>query len=198
MSLRSSGLLVKQRHVGFSPWSDTDVTSFRARPISSRSRSRTGARKLSWTISARYVVRSAWLDRNGPFAIDAIVVLPDHLHAIFTLPSNDADFPGRWRRIKGHFSTAWIDAGIALYRRPNGELALCKGDFGSTPFATNWISSGTSTTSISIRSSMALYRGLAIGHTHRFIATCGKATCRATGLVMSVKAEVTLESDLVP
>ena len=39
-----------------------------------------------------------------PFTIDAIVILPDHLHAILTLPENDADFPGRWRRIKGHFS----------------------------------------------------------------------------------------------
>lgn len=62
--------------------------------------------------------------RERPFAIDAVVILPDHLHAIFTLPSNDADFSGRWRRIKGHFSTALIDTGIALKRRPNGDLAL--------------------------------------------------------------------------
>jgi putative transposase len=52
------------------------------------------------------------------------VILPDHLHAIFSLPSNDADFPGRWRRIKGHFSSALIDAGIGLKRWPNGDLAL--------------------------------------------------------------------------
>jgi putative transposase len=30
--------------------------------------------------------------RERPFAIDAIVILPDHLHAIFTLPSGDSDF----------------------------------------------------------------------------------------------------------
>ena len=42
--------------------------------------------------------------RERPFTIDAIVILPDHLHAIFTLPPGDADFAGRWRRIKGHFS----------------------------------------------------------------------------------------------
>jgi putative transposase len=41
-----------------------------------------------------------------------------------SLPSNDADFSGRWRRIKGHFSSALIDAGIELKRRPNGDLAL--------------------------------------------------------------------------
>ena len=62
--------------------------------------------------------------RERPFTIEAVVILPDHLHAIFSLPSNDADFPGRWRRIKGHFSSALIDAGIEQKRRPNGDLAL--------------------------------------------------------------------------
>lgn len=62
--------------------------------------------------------------RASPFAIDAIVVLPDHLHVILTLPSKDADFPGRWRRIKGHFSNALIGAGFDLKRWPNGDLAL--------------------------------------------------------------------------
>jgi putative transposase len=62
--------------------------------------------------------------RDQPFSIDAIAILPDHLHAILTLPANDADFPGRWRRIKGYFSTALIEAGLDLKRFPNGELAL--------------------------------------------------------------------------
>jgi putative transposase len=39
-----------------------------------------------------------------PFAIDAIVVLPDHLHAIWTLPEGNADFATRWRLIKAAFS----------------------------------------------------------------------------------------------
>jgi putative transposase len=39
-----------------------------------------------------------------PFTIDAIVVLPDHLHAIWTLPDGDADFSLRWRLIKSVFS----------------------------------------------------------------------------------------------
>src|SRR5262245_40144675 len=39
-----------------------------------------------------------------PFAIDAIVVLPDHLHVIWTLPHGDKDFPLRWRLIKASFS----------------------------------------------------------------------------------------------
>ena len=59
-----------------------------------------------------------------PFTIDAIVILPDHLHAILTLPEGDADFAGRWRRIKGHFSTGLLAAGMAIERHANGELAL--------------------------------------------------------------------------
>jgi len=38
-----------------------------------------------------------------PFTIDAIVLLPDHLHCIWTLPSDDADYPTRWRLIKTWF-----------------------------------------------------------------------------------------------
>jgi putative transposase len=39
-----------------------------------------------------------------PFVIDAMVVLPDHLHAIWTLPRNDADYSTRWMLIKAGFS----------------------------------------------------------------------------------------------
>jgi putative transposase len=39
-----------------------------------------------------------------PFALDAIVILPEHLHAIWTLPDSDEDFSCRWRQIKAHFS----------------------------------------------------------------------------------------------
>lgn len=44
--------------------------------------------------------------RRYPFHIDAWVVLPDHLHAIWTLPEGDADYANRWRTIKQHFSRA--------------------------------------------------------------------------------------------
>jgi putative transposase len=37
---------------------------------------------------------------RAPFHIDAWVVLPDHMHCLWTLPQGDADFPGRWRPIK--------------------------------------------------------------------------------------------------
>jgi REP-associated tyrosine transposase len=39
-----------------------------------------------------------------PFSIYAAVILPDHLHCIWTLPDGDADFPARWQAIKSTFS----------------------------------------------------------------------------------------------
>jgi putative transposase len=43
---------------------------------------------------------------RAPFHIDAWVVLPDHMHCLWTLPHGDCDFPGRWRAIKTAFSKA--------------------------------------------------------------------------------------------
>lgn len=39
-----------------------------------------------------------------PFAINAMVVPPDHIHAVWTLPAGDADFSLRWRLIKISFA----------------------------------------------------------------------------------------------
>ncbi|PWB63865.1 MAG: transposase [Bradyrhizobiaceae bacterium] len=49
---------------------------------------------------------TGWTLRHHPFHIDAFVVLPDHIHAVWTLPPNDADFALRWRMIKIRFSRA--------------------------------------------------------------------------------------------
>ncbi len=53
--------------------------------------------------------------RLHPFHIDAWVVLPDHLHCVWTLPPGDADFALRWRLIKLLFSkglarTEWLSS----------------------------------------------------------------------------------------
>ncbi len=42
--------------------------------------------------------------RRFPFEIDAMVVLPDHIHAVWTLPPDDFDFSLRWNQIKVRFS----------------------------------------------------------------------------------------------
>ena len=52
----------------------------------------------------RIAMREAILKvRNQhPFEIDAWVLLPDHLHTIWTLPPDDARFALRWQQIKRH------------------------------------------------------------------------------------------------
>lgn len=44
--------------------------------------------------------------KKYPFNIDAWVLLPDHLHCIWTLPENDADYSKRWGIIKRKVSLA--------------------------------------------------------------------------------------------
>ena len=39
-----------------------------------------------------------------PFRQEAFVIMPDHLHSIWTLPPDDTDFSIRWSQIKGQFS----------------------------------------------------------------------------------------------
>ncbi|MBR8839295.1 MAG: transposase [Stigonema ocellatum SAG 48.90 = DSM 106950] len=52
------------------------------------------------------LLRSAfrYVMNQHPFKIDAFVLLPEHLHCIWTLPSGDWDFSTRWRLIKSYFS----------------------------------------------------------------------------------------------
>ncbi len=52
----------------------------------------------------------SYVKERRPFHINAVVVMPDHLHCIWTLPTGDADFSTRWNLLKGHFSRA-IDKG---------------------------------------------------------------------------------------
>jgi len=56
------------------------------------------------------------------FTIEAMVVLPDHLHAIWTMPDGDADFSMRWRLIKTGFSRALPDGeAVSDSRKAKGE-----------------------------------------------------------------------------
>jgi putative transposase len=43
-----------------------------------------------------------------PFIIVAVVILPDHLHMIWTLPEGDSDYPTRWRLIKSFVSRGMV------------------------------------------------------------------------------------------
>ncbi len=52
------------------------------------------------------LLRSAfrYVMEKHPFKIDAIIILPEHLHCLWTLPQEDGDFSTRWRLIKSWFS----------------------------------------------------------------------------------------------
>ena len=48
---------------------------------------------------------------NRPFELVAIVLLPDHLHTVWTLPPGNADYPIRIKRIKEEFTLAYLASG---------------------------------------------------------------------------------------
>ncbi|TBU75625.1 REP-associated tyrosine transposase [Phytopseudomonas daroniae] len=63
-------------------------------------------RRRDWLVSHIDVLRQSVREeqRRAPFALQAWVVLPEHLHLLVRLPDGDSDFSNRLRRIKGSFS----------------------------------------------------------------------------------------------
>jgi putative transposase len=55
----------------------------------------------------RQAIRTA--RKGAPFSIEAWVLLPDHLHCIWTLSETDKDYPRRWNVIKASFSRLMND-----------------------------------------------------------------------------------------
>jgi REP element-mobilizing transposase RayT len=51
------------------------------------------------------------VQKKHPYEVEAICLLPDHLHCSWRLPSNDCDYPKRWRLINGMFSKRYLKAG---------------------------------------------------------------------------------------
>jgi putative transposase len=75
--------------------------------------------------SLREVLRHVRGDH--PFRIDAMVVLPEHLHCIWTLPAGDSDYRSRWSLIKAGFSRRLPpteDRSASRARR--GERGICQ------------------------------------------------------------------------
>ena len=88
-------------------------------------------RKILTTDLGRESLRKAILTvrADHPFLITAIVLLPDHLHAVWELPHGDSDYSTRWRLMKSCFSRLWIEAGgdqgfVGDSRRKSGERGV--------------------------------------------------------------------------
>jgi putative transposase len=62
-----------------------------------------------------------------PFCVDAYVILPDHLHALWTLPESDSNFSTRWRLIKEAFTRAYMKSRGAP---PRSDSRRVKGEQG--------------------------------------------------------------------
>src|SRR5438270_982366 len=75
-----------------------------------------------------------------PFTVEAAVILPDHLHTIWTLPEQDADFATRWRLIKSAFSHG-LPRGepISASRAAKASVGFGNGGIGSIRCVTRTI-----------------------------------------------------------
>ena len=80
---------------------------------------------------ARRLLRESILDvkQRRPFEVVAWALLPDHFHAIWTLPHGDADYSTRWSQIKEGFTKRWLaEDGVEGYcnrsRRHRRERAV--------------------------------------------------------------------------
>ena len=69
----------------------------------------------------RSAVQATRLER--PFGIDAWVVLPEHMHCVWSLPGGDDDFSTRMGAIKARFSMAMRRAGFT----PPPPVGRCNG-----------------------------------------------------------------------
>jgi putative transposase len=81
-------------------------------------------RNILCTDLARTCLRAAILEcqHQHPFRLDAIVLMPDHFHAIFTLPPDDTDYPKRMGLIKKRFTQSWLAASGAEQPRSASRL----------------------------------------------------------------------------
>ncbi|MDC9728221.1 MAG: transposase [Methyloprofundus sp.] len=59
-----------------------------------------------------------------PFEIEAMVVLPDHLHTIWRLPEGDADFSKRWMVIKRNFSSGLLQGTLSASKLKKREKGI--------------------------------------------------------------------------
>ena len=133
------------------------------------------------------LLRSAfeYTRERHPFIVDAIAVLPEHLHAIWTLPDGDNDFALRWRLIKTVFSRGVSYGGhVPTAGNAKASVESGSGAIGSTSSATRQIFHGMSITSISTRSSTAWCCAWQSGRIRHFIVTCKPVFCRRIGRAM--------------
>jgi REP element-mobilizing transposase RayT len=128
----------------------------------------------------RDAVRQA--QRRAPFHIDAWVVLPDHMHCLWSLPAGDIDFSGRWNAIKMNFSRK-IPAGEyrSASRASRRERGIWQRRFGSIRSGMRGIMTRMWIISISIRLGIGWLSGWRIGRSRHFIGRWRRGFIRGGG-----------------
>jgi putative transposase len=72
--------------------------------------------RLKWAFSETLKAR--------PCQLDALVILPDHIHAVWTLPKEDSDYSGRWGKIKSLFVRDLPAGSVRRSHRKRGEKGI--------------------------------------------------------------------------
>ena len=85
-----------------------------------------------------------------PFVINAMAVLPDHWHAVWTLPPDDADYARRMRLIKARFTRHLTGNGMAIAKDAEAITRCGKSASGSIRYVMTAILKHTSITCTSI------------------------------------------------
>jgi putative transposase len=90
-----------------------------------------GRRNILTTNEGRKFLRNAiaTIRADRPFEIFATVLLPDHWHLIMQLPSDDAEYSVRIKRIKEEFTNSWLEAElheseVTASQRKKGERGV--------------------------------------------------------------------------
>jgi len=120
--------------------------------------------------------------RLHPFHIDDWVVLPDHMHCIWTLPPDTDDFPMRWRLIKLLFSKGLPPTErLSATRQRRTERGIWQRRYWEhTIVIERDYAQHVDYIHVS-HSNMSMYNGFAIGHIQLFIAMLPMAFCRSIG-----------------
>ena len=62
------------------------------------------------------------MDARWPVTIDAMVLLPDHLHAVWSLPPGDQDYSKRWGWVKKEFTIRYLASGGQERQRSESRI----------------------------------------------------------------------------
>lgn len=77
------------------------------------------------TPTARQLLREKLqsCQERWPFQISAIVLLPEHLHTVWSLPGGEQNYSARWGWIKKEFTKSWLAAGGTEQRITTSKIA---------------------------------------------------------------------------